>query len=88
MGLFTSISSYFDPEIAVKSQNTPNSGGWYYILSLYTYLGQTGEIEMDNLPYFTIFKEFSIFLWLFTSILSYFDPQIAVKSQNTSNNGG
>ena len=42
---------------------------------------------MDNLPYFTIFKEFSIFLGLFTSILSYFDPQIALKSQIPTESG-
>ena len=32
---------------------------------------------MDNLPYFTIFKAFLIFLGLFLGIFSYFDPQIA-----------
>ena len=42
---------------------------------------------MDNLPYFTIFKGFSIFLGLFKSILSYFDPQIALKSQIPTESG-
>ena len=44
-------------------------------------------MEMDNLPYFTIFKGFSIFLGLFMSILSYFDPQIALKSQIPTESG-
>ena len=47
-----------------------------------SYLKQTGEMEMDNSPSFTIFRGFSIFLGLFTSFFSYFDPQIALKSRN------
>ena len=42
---------------------------------------------MDNLPYFTIFEGFSIFFGLFTSILSYFDPQIALDVPNTPESG-
>ncbi len=48
---------------------------------------QIGELERDNLLSFTMLKGFSIFLGLFPSISSYFDPQIALKSQNTPNNG-
>ena len=43
---------------------------------------------MDNLTSFTIFEGFSIVWGNFTSILSYFDPEIDLKSQNNPNNGG
>ncbi len=43
---------------------------------------------MDNLPSFTIFEGFIVFLGLFTLILSYFDREIALKTQNTPNIGG
>ena len=42
---------------------------------------------MHNPPYCTIFKGFSIFLGLFTSILSYFVPQIALDVPNTPESG-
>ena len=87
LGLFTSILRYFDPQIVHNSQHTTESRVQCYILLFYTYLSQTGEMEMDNLPYFTIFKGFSIFLGLFTSILSYFDPQIALNVPNTPESG-
>ena len=79
---FLTILRYFDTQIAVQSHNTTQSGVQYYILSLYTYL------RWNNFPYFTNFKGFLIFLGLFTSISSYFNPQIALKSQNTPNSGG
>ncbi len=53
-GLLTPIS-YFDPQIVHKFQHITESRVQYYILSLYTYPSQTGVIEMDNLPYFTMF---------------------------------
>ena len=86
-----SISSYFEPGVALKSQNTPKRGRKFYIVSLYTYVRQTGGMERDNLLSFTIFKDFrgfSIFLGLFTSISSYFDPEVALRSQNTPNSVG
>ena len=61
LGLFTSILSYFDPQRALKSQIPLESGVQCYTLSFYTYLSQTGKIEMDNLPYFTILKDFRYF---------------------------
>ena len=39
---------------------------------------------MENLPYLVIFNEFSIFWGLFTSILSYLGPKMAVNAQNTT----
>ena len=42
----------------------------------------------DNLLSFMIVKGFSVFLGLFTSISSYFEPEVALKSQNTPNSGG
>ena len=36
---------------------------------------------MENLPYFVIFNEFSIFLGVFTRILSCLDPKMAVNAQ-------
>ena len=71
---FASILSCFDPQVALKSQNTPTSGVECYILSLYTCLSQIREVEIENLAYFPIFKEFSIFLRIFASIWSYFVP--------------
>ena len=53
-----------------------------------SYLQQTGEIKIDNFPSFPIFKGVLIFLGLFTSISTYFDPQIYPKSHNTPRNGG
>ena len=61
-----------------------------YVLLFYTGICHIGEVEMENLPYFTIFQAFSwlfIFLWLLRSISSYFDPQIALKSRNTPGSG-
>ena len=86
-----SISSYFEPVVAVKSQNTPKRDRKFYIVSLYAYVRQSRGMERDNLLSFTIFKDFrrfSIFLGLFTSISSYFDPEVALRPQNTPNSVG
>ena len=62
---FLSILSYFDPQIGLKSPNAPKCGVQCYIPSFYTYICQTGEIEMDNLPYLkknsSIFVTFRVF---------------------------
>ena len=42
---------------------------------------------MENLPYLVNFHEFSIFLGLFTPILSYVDPKMALNAQNTTQGG-
>ena len=42
---------------------------------------------MGNYHYLIIFNGYSIFWGVFTTILSYLDPKMAVNSQNTSQGG-
>ena len=81
--LLTPIFSYFDPQELYSPTIPPKV---VYNVTFYHYIHI--YVKLDNLPYLSIFKGFSIFLGYFTSIYSYFDPQIALKSQNIPNSGG